>query len=221
MLQSIYRNFPSSRRAALRRLHACLLKCLAYIVAPVKLARFYLGRRDRVMLHVGCGSVRFDGWVNADLDPRADLVVNLSARLPFLESSVRMIYSEHVLEHLTVKQGLRFLRESRRVLEPGGVIRIAMPDLDDLVAGYNGDWRRFDWLRWPGHEFIQTRAEMMNVAMRWWGHQYLYNREELERRLREAGFGHIEFLHPGSSSHPELRELETRADSTLVVEATK
>ncbi|NMC73726.1 MAG: methyltransferase domain-containing protein [Geobacteraceae bacterium] len=128
---------------------------------------------------------------------------------------------EHVLEHVPFSTGVFFLREARRVLMPGGVIRIAMPDLDDLIDGYQNDWRRFDWVNWPAHHFIQTRAEMINIAFRWWGHQHLYNREELERALHDAGFRQYSFRQPGESDFPDLCGLETRPESTLIVDAVK
>jgi len=181
--------------------------------------RFFAHGGDQ--LHVGCGKNRFPGWINADIDPRADLIVFLEKRLPFRDGSLRYIYSEHVLEHVPYETGVYFLRESHRVLRPGGVIRVSMPDLDDLVDGYQSNWRRFDWLSWPEFSFIQTRAEMINAAFRWWGHQHLYNREELARALHEAGFGEITFHAFGESDHEGLRGLETRKDTTLIAEAVK
>lgn len=180
-------------------------------------------RRAWTRLHVGCGRNRFEGWINADIDPRADLVVFLERRLPFPEGRLDRIYSEHVLEHASFAEGLRFAKEAHRTLKPGGVLRIAMPDLRDLVAGYHlGDWRsRLDWVQWPDYAFLQTGAHMINVAFRWWGHQHLYDREELERLLREAGFRQVVFPAIGESAHEDLRGLETRKDSLLVAEATR
>lgn len=194
---------------------------LAWLLYLPYLALHYLFHRHLRKLHVGCGRVKLSGWINADLSPRAELVIDLRWPLPFPTDYLDYIYSEHVLEHLRYKTAVRFLREARRVLAHGGVIRIAMPDLDDLVEGYQNDWRRFDWVSWPEHSFIKTRAQMINIAFRWWGHQHLYNREELERALRDAGFSDIRFVEPGESTHPDLRNLETRADSRLVAEATK
>ena len=183
--------------------------------------RFHLTGHTCKKLHVGCGRNRMQGWINADIAPRADLIVMLQKRLPFRSGALERIYSEHVLEHVPYASAVYFLREAYRTLRPGGVIRIAMPDLDDLIDGYQKDWRRFDWVNWPAHRFIKTRAEMINIAFRWWGHQHLYNREELERALREAGFEHCSFRQPGESDFPELRGLETREESRLIVDAVK
>lgn len=183
--------------------------------------RFHLIGSNCNRLHVGCGRNRMQGWINADIDPRADLIVFLQKRLPFRTGILERIYSEHVLEHVPYASAVFFLREAYRTLRPGGVIRIAMPDLDDLIDGYQKNWRRFDWVNWPAHRFIKTRAEMINIAFRWWGHQHLYNREELERALREAGFEHYSFRQPGESDFSDLRGLETRKESRLIVDAVK
>jgi predicted SAM-dependent methyltransferase len=90
-----------------------------------------------------------------------------------------------------------------------------------LIESYQKDWRRMDWVKWPQFAFIQTNAEMINIAFRWWGHQHLYNREELERALIGAGFKEIRFEGHGKSRHPDLRGLEMRSDSKLIAEAVK
>lgn len=174
-------------------------------------------------LHVGCGRNRIPSWINADITLSADVIVFLEKRLPFGDETLDRVYSEHVLEHVPYETGVFFLKEAHRTLRPGGCIRVAVPDLEDLVAAYhNGDWKsRFDWVNWPELSFIATRAEMINIAFRWWGHKHLYDREELARALTEAGFDDFRFVNNGESEFEDLRGLETRLDSTLVVEAVK
>jgi predicted SAM-dependent methyltransferase len=173
-------------------------------------------------LHVGCGRVRFEGWVNIDKDgAHADLRRDLRKGLPYRENSVTLIYSEHFIEHLACAEGLAVLREFCRVLQPGGIVRMATPDLDYIVAKYmSDDWRQQYWLVNLRTE-IQTRAEMLNICFHDWGHQYLYNAEELERRLREAGFRQIDRRPWHVSPDPELANRETREDSKLILEAVK
>ena len=176
-------------------------------------------------LNLGCGDIPFSGWVNIDLDNtsgKADLEWDLTQGLPVPDASCEFIYCEHFLEHLAVPDGVALLRECRRALQPGGVLRVAMPSLDNLIRkACCGDWRDQDWLTWPGSQFIQTRAEMLNVAFRWWGHQWLYDQEELDRRLREAGWEQFTPVEWGDSGYPPLRERETRADSLLIFEARR
>lgn len=175
-------------------------------------------------LNVGCGKVRFDGWVNLDensaLDT-VDLVWDLRRGLPVPDGSCRFVYCEHLLEHLTAEQGLSFLRECRRALNRDGVLRVAMPSLDVILErAVSDNWRDQDWLTWSKHGKVKTRAEMINVAFRNWGHQYLYDREELHRRLAEAGFSRVVDCALGESSKSELKHRETRPDSLLVCEAS-
>ena len=178
-------------------------------------------KRQYRRLHVGCGRNRFKNWINSDVTLDSDLIVFLQKRLPFKKNHLDLIYSEHVLEHVSYDTGVFFLKEAYRVLRPQGVLRIAMPDLDDLVDNFQNDWRCMDWVKWPQFAFIQTRAEMINIAFRWWGHRHLYNREELERALKSSGFKNIRFEAPGQSQHQDLRGLESRLDSKLIAEAVK
>ncbi len=175
-------------------------------------------------LNLGCGRVRFDGWINIDSDPAVstpDLVCDLTLGLPFEDESCRFVYCEHFLEHLSAEQGVAYLRECRRVLRPAGILRIAMPSLDVILEKSCGpNWRDQEWLAWEHYQFIQTRAEMLNIVFRWWGHQWLYDREELHRRLREAGFARIRDAERNQSDEPELCGRETRQDSLLVCEAS-
>lgn len=180
-----------------------------------------LGPAAKVQL--GAGDNHLDGWLNVDIrgSVRPDLLVDLRGGLPAPPGSIRFAYSEHLIEHLELDDARRLLADFHRSLEPGGVVRIAMPDLEELVGRYQGRWREQSWLHDPAYAHIDTPAHMLNVAMRAWGHKYVYDEGELVHRLREAGFTAIERCAPGESSHAELRGLETRDDSLLVVEATK
>jgi predicted SAM-dependent methyltransferase len=206
----------------LRHIYTAAITVSCWLLYYPYILRHRLSFKNKLQrLQVGCGQNYFDNWINADIHPKADLIVFLHKRLPFRDSFLNRIYSEHVLEHVPYATGISFLKEAFRTLAPGAVLRIAMPDLDDLIDGYQKDWRRFDWVNWPEFEFIQTKAEMINIAFRWWGHRHLYNKEELSRALSEAGFSHFYFVDHGQSEYADLTGLETRADSKLIVEAIK
>src|ERR1051326_2208138 len=57
------------------------------------------------------------------------LVHDLSQPLPFAENSISAVYASHVLEHLYRSQAVALLSECKRVLKPGGVLRLVVPDL--------------------------------------------------------------------------------------------
>jgi len=174
-------------------------------------------------LNLGCGDVFFAGWINVDLEDvrKANLVWNLTERFPLPDGSCSLIYSEHVMEHFNVEDGLKIFRECQRLLAPRGVLRIAMPSLEYCVAAYVKDSWRPDFERWEELRGVKTRCEALNVAMRRWGHQWLYDREELHRRLEEAGFQQLRDVDWGKSPVEELCNRETRAETLLIVEAIR
>jgi SAM-dependent methyltransferase len=55
---------------------------------------------------------------------------------PFEDEVFQWIISEHFIEHITPNQAVRWLKECRRMLKPGGIIRISTPDLRIYVKGY-------------------------------------------------------------------------------------
>ena len=192
------------------------------MIGPLTLLKLRRLPARGLQLHLGSGTVRLDGWVNIDLEtPESDVHLDITRGLPFADGAARLIYHEHVMEHITLEQGVFCLKDWFRLLEPGGVLRIATPDLEYVAERYAGDWKDQAWLRLPEYAFIRTRAEMFNVSMRWWGHQYLYDGEELERRLRDAGFTTIRRCGYGVSTVAALAGLETRPDSKLIVEAVR
>jgi SAM-dependent methyltransferase len=86
-------------------------------------------------LNLGCGNERLAGFVNVDLldGPAVDVVADVSRVLPFEDSAAEMIYASHVLEHLPHSAVPRVLCEWRRVLRDGGIILVAVPDLDAIA----------------------------------------------------------------------------------------
>lgn len=78
-------------------------------------------------LHIGSGPSPIAGWVNIDIlpYPGVDHIMDVRHGLPF--DSVAFIFAEHFLEHLSLGDGLLFLRECRRALRPDGVLRLSTP----------------------------------------------------------------------------------------------
>ena len=85
-------------------------------------------------LHIGAGQESIPGWINIDNQghPGVDQVLDVRRGLPF--SNVAAIYAEHFIEHLTLDDGLAFLKECRRVLASDGVLRLSTPNLDWVCA---------------------------------------------------------------------------------------
>jgi len=191
-----------------------------------KIIRTLSFKKKLIKLHIGCGTNYFDGWLNIDNNSDNNinkLDVNWDLRYPLSikESTVDFIYNEHFLEHLTVEEGQGVLRDFFRILRPGGVARIAMPDLEISIRRYlKPDWKTDPLINKFGFKF-KTRAERINTVFRSWGHKWLYNDEELKRRLEESGFKNIVKCKFHKSKYRDLRNLETRKESTLIMEAKK
>jgi predicted SAM-dependent methyltransferase len=180
-------------------------------------------------INLGCGPKTFPGWLNIDADfPwRVDLLWDLTLGLPFLpEGCMDAIYSEHFFEHIPRKSSLKLLKDSCHGLRRGGHVRIAIPDLDDMLENYRlgahlpHDDKEFE------DEFeglFHTRGEWLNVAMRGWGHTYIYNFEDIALLLQAAGFVDVVRKELNQSDIPFLANRETRpaVQSSLIVEARK
>jgi len=148
---------------------------------------------DRVMINLGSGHWKIDGWVNVDLDPgsRPDVCADLSASLPFRTRSADLMHTEDFIDQLTLQQAGCFLRECHRVLKPGGVIRVLTPDIEELAHMYLHQPEALKVL-WRDHVGVPlhygTAAEILNVGMRFAGHTFLYDADTFARLAAECGF---------------------------------
>lgn len=92
----------------------------------------------KVNLHIGCGDKILPGFVHIDIRalPNVDHVVSADRLTMFRDNSVDLIYACHVLEHFKRSETKKTLKEWNRVLKPGGLLRLAVPDFESLVKVY-------------------------------------------------------------------------------------
>ena len=88
--------------------------------------------------NLGCGSQICPDWINIDLVRTGPGVVahDLSTGIPLPDASCEVVYHSHVLEHLRRPDAQFFMRECFRVLKPGGILRVAVPDLEQICRQY-------------------------------------------------------------------------------------
>jgi SAM-dependent methyltransferase len=137
--------------------------------------------------------------------------LDVTRRLRHPDASVDAIYSSHVLEHLTPDEADHALREFHRVLAPGGVLRIAVPDLDQVIAGYDPEA--------PDaflEGMLQGRERSTSRHRHWW----LYNERSLRAALERAGFRDIERRGFREGRCPDVERVDTRPHS-LFMEAVR
>lgn len=172
-------------------------------------------------LHIGAGPIAIPGWTNVDIAAFPGVDVVLDVREPWPFSDVEFIFAEHFIEHLTLVEGLKFLRSCRAALRAGGVLRVSTPNLD---------WVWLTHYRPPSELSLDEQLVgclEINRAFHGWGHQFLYNHRTLELALRAAGFRDVDARGYGESPIPALRNLERHerhrdvpaAPSVVVLEA--
>jgi predicted SAM-dependent methyltransferase len=90
------------------------------------------------MLNLGCGGRIHPEWVNVDVvgGPPGVVVHDLRRGIPFETGSFDVVYHSHLLEHLSAKDARTLLGECRRVLRAGGLLRVAVPDLESIAREY-------------------------------------------------------------------------------------
>ena len=90
-------------------------------------------------LNLGCGSHFNQQWVNIDFSKTGEGVIahNLLNGIPFDDNTFDVVYHSHVLEHFPQDKAIDFIRECYRVLKPGGIIRVAVHDLEQIIKNYS------------------------------------------------------------------------------------
>ena len=192
----------------------------------------YLRSHDVRKLQLGAGEHPLEGWLNTDLHGYGrggELVyLDVRKRFPLPDASLDFVFSEHMLEHLTYADGQRCLRESLRVLKPGGRIRIATPSLERLAALYARDPDEVQgrYLRWAVDTLEpETDAPLAGVVVnnffRSWGHRFIYDPQTLRHALVQAGFVDVEECALGELERHLSEEPEFNAYETFVLEARR
>jgi predicted SAM-dependent methyltransferase len=143
------------------------------------------------LLNIGCGENFHNHWINIDIAPVNSIVVkhNIVNSIPFPDNSVDVIYHAHLLEHLQKKDGENFVTECHRVLIPGGIIRIVVPNLEEIVSNYTEflrDALKGDKLAEANYDF--TMIEMLDQLVR------TYSGGELGRIYRKGEAINSDFI---------------------------
>lgn len=196
---------------------------------------------SNLQLHLGCGPVELPGFINIDI-AKAPLAMNVLWGLPFDDATVRVVYLSHLLEHLFYPRDVMFLlAEIHRVLMPGGLVRVVVPDIERCLRAYaEADQnffaqRRENFAWWPEdatplENFLTYAGVGPEPSAIFEAHKYGYDFETLARALNRAGFGDIRRSAFQQSQLPELR-IEHLSEAarwrageeylSLFVEATK
>jgi SAM-dependent methyltransferase len=188
-------------------------------------------------LNLGGGTQQLLGWINLDLRRGHDLRRGLP---DWQDASVEAVYSCHFLEHVTHAEGERLLGEVYRVLKPGGVVRIGVPDFELFARAYVEDDEAFAeqyFARYLGGlepdpasvedpQLLRSYGPLgaLIAIVHGWGHRAIYDERALRGALGRAGFpaASIRRCAFGQSHYYGHCELDRSfEDHTVFVEAEK
>jgi predicted SAM-dependent methyltransferase len=137
-----------------------------------------------------------NGWINTDIIDLSQFAslhkykfIQLDVRQPlmFQENCVDCVYASHMLEHLTQDEGFFFLRECRRVMKSGAIMRIAVPDANKLIQYYQAnELSMFDQINDGCASSNFESAKLWSLLFE--GHRIAYDWAGLKALGEKAGF---------------------------------
>lgn len=146
-------------------------------------------------LNLGCGKRYFEDWTNVDFVSNSPYVRrhDLTLGIPLPDKSFRVVYHSHVLEHFTKSYASHFIHECYRVLEKGGVIRVVVPDLEQIVRQYLDSLERAkQGDGHAAHNYVWNMLEMYDQSVRnysgggiaeYWMQERIKNEDYLKERM--------------------------------------
>lgn len=178
-------------------------------------------------VNLGCGPNNRAGFLNVDYlwRPNIDLCWDVTKGLPLSDRQCDGIFTEHMLEHIEFNEAKRVLAECRRVLKPGGVLRVIVPDGEIYLNAY-AKLRQGEPADMPyrDHHLAEnpraTAIYSVNRLFCYHGHRFIWDAEAMSEALREAGFADVKRRAFMEGDDPVLLlDSEHRAAESLYMEA--
>ena len=188
-------------------------------------------------LNLGCGDQILAGFLNLDFytTPNIDCGADLRFPLALESQAFEGIFSEHTVEHLTYAESAALLKECHRILKPGGLLRIVVPDLALFIQHYSaGDRQWFaEWerLMFSGstdaaraRRVLSTPMEAISFVAQEYGHLSAWDFQTLAVYAGRCGFVDIKRQAFRQGAQPALLadlDAEDRKFVSLYLEARK
>lgn len=149
----------------------------------------------RQLLNIGCGATFHPDWVNLDRVSSSPHIQAYDIRkgLPYPDQSFQVCYHSHVLEHLSPEGAQQLLAECWRVLQPHGILRVVVPDLEAIAITYlqllqavtSGDAEaeaNYDWMMLELYDQV-ARQESGGAMLRYLQRPHLPNQAFIRARI--------------------------------------
>jgi len=152
-------------------------------------------------LHLGCWHRNIPGFVNVDLCdmPHIDYKSNIDDLSMFESDSVSLIYSSHSFEYFNRQNVVKVLTEWRRVLQSGGILRLAVPDFDSLLKVYQKTGK-IEKILGPLYGQMEINTPDGSDIIY---HKTVYNFNSLKKILNDNGFEKIKRYEWQETIHKE------------------
>jgi len=117
-------------------------------------------KSQKLFLNLACGDyfISSSSWENVDWATKSREIkqINLLEKFPYLDGSFEIVYCSHFVEHIPYAQLQFFLEECYRVLKKHGVIRLVLPDFENIAREYikNLDEHNFQYAEFNIIEMI-------------------------------------------------------------------
>lgn len=142
-------------------------------------------RINGLKIHVGSGPINLQGWVNIDARPASHIHLTSEgfSLKEFADGEIEEIYMCHVLEHFSFQEVRSILKNFRKKLQPGGVLRLSVPDFDKLIKIYKANNNRLEVVKY---------ALMGGQDYEYNYHKCVFNKHSLSQMLAENKFGNVQ-----------------------------
>lgn len=150
-------------------------------------------------LNLGCGYHFHPSWTNVDIVSTGEGVIahNLLQGIPFADKSFDVVYHSHVLEHISRAEAKKFLQECYRVLRPQGIIRVVVPDLEQIARLYlialeqaassSQEWiEHYEWILLEMYDQV-VRNQPGGEMLAYLSQEYISNEEFVLKRIGIEG----------------------------------